>query len=245
MGDKNGPVGWSEVDSQYFIDYGAYFVPERETQINTICNIIPTPPENSFIVDICCGEGLLSAALAKRFRNSTIVALDGSPTMLGATERKLRNIGGRWLTSPMQIEDDNWRHFDQPVHAFVSSLAVHHLAAVAKARLFRDLASELACDGVLVICDLVEAQRPEGLKLWEQHWDDSVRQRSMNLDGTDDMLHFFRNDGWNYYSDPDADPVDMPSGLFEQLKWMEEAGFVDVDLHWLQAGHAIFSGRKP
>jgi hypothetical protein len=29
------------------------------------------------------------------------------------------------------------------------------------------------------------------------------------------------------------------------LKWLEAAGLVEVDAHWLVAGHAIFSGRKP
>ncbi len=245
MTDGGASRGWSEGDSHHFIDYGAYFVPERETQIDTICCVIPAPPDNSLIVDICCGEGLLSAALGKRFRNSEIVALDGSPAMLEATRERLRKTGTPWRTSLMQIEESDWRHFDRPVHAFVSSLAVHHLDGAAKALLFGDLAGELASGGVIVICDLVEARRPEGLKLWERHWDDGVRERSNILDGTDDMLHFFRNDGWNYYSDPDADPVDKPSGLFEQLKWMEEAGLVDIDLHWLRAGHAIFSGRKP
>jgi len=103
---------------------------------------------------------------------------------------------------------------------------------------------QLAPGGVIVICDLVEAQRDAGLKLWERHWDSGVGQRADELDGNDKMLHFFRDDGWNYYSAPDADPVDMPSGLFDQMRWMADAGLVEVDVHWPKAGHAIFSGVK-
>ncbi len=40
------------------------------------------------------------------------------------------------------------------------------------------------------------------------------------------------------------DPIDKPSRLFEQLIWLEQAGFLDVDVHWMKAGHAIFGGRK-
>ena len=32
--------------------------------------------------------------------------------------------------------------------------------------------------------------------------------------------------------------------LRDQLKWLEQAGFVDVDVFWMQAGHALFGGRK-
>ncbi len=236
--------GWSEDDSRYFIDYGAYFVPERETQIDTICSVIPDAPADSLIVDICCGEGLLTAALAKRFGACRLVALDGSAEMLKAAAERLRATGAYWRTRQMAIGDGGWRRFDAPVHAFVSSLAVHHLDGPGKARLYRDLAGQLAPGGVIVICDIVEARSGEGERLWERHWDDGVRVRAAELDGGEDMLHLFRNDGWNYYSDPQADPVDMPSGLFEQMKWMEEAGLEDIDLHWLKAGHAIFSGRR-
>ena len=45
--------------------------------------------------------------------------------------------------------------------------------------------------------------------------------------------------------DPDGNPIDKPSSLAEQLAWLVQAGFVGVDCHWLVAGHAIFSGRRP
>ena len=33
-------------------------------------------------------------------------------------------------------------------------------------------------------------------------------------------------------------------GLYEQLHWLEEAGFIDLDVYWLKAGHALHGGRK-
>lgn len=139
MTDTGDALGWTEDDSRHFIDYGAYFVPERETRMNTICGVIPPPPDGAVIVEVCCGEGLLCDALARRFPGAEIHALDGD-------ER---------------------------------------------------------------------------------------------------MLEVFRDDGWNYHADPGSDPVDMPSGLYDQMRWMAEAGMIGIDVHWLRAGHAIFSGRKP
>jgi hypothetical protein len=42
----------------------------------------------------------------------------------------------------------------------------------------------------------------------------------------------------------DPDDIDKPSRLLDQLKWLEQAGFADVDVYWMLAGHAIFGGRK-
>ena len=245
MTDSREPPRWTENDSRHFIDYGAWFVPERETQIDTVCGVIPPAPDGAVIVDVCCGEGLLSGALARRFPRAEVHALDGSQKMLASARRRLEAAGAAHRVAVIDLARRDWRAFDMPVHAFVSSLAVHHLDGPAKARLFRDLTAALAPGGVLVICDLVEAQRETGRELWKRHWDDGVRERSLALDGDERMLEFFRNDGWNYYADPDADPIDTPSTLFDQLLWMAHAGLTGIDVHWLRAGHAIFSGIKP
>ncbi|MCE2519804.1 MAG: class I SAM-dependent methyltransferase [Alphaproteobacteria bacterium] len=110
MADSDTNEGWSEDDSRHFIDYGAYFVPERETQIDTICSVIPCPQENSLIVDVCCGEGLLAAALARRFSQCHILALDGSSAMLEAAGRRLGEPGASGTTSLMHIADSGWLH---------------------------------------------------------------------------------------------------------------------------------------
>ena len=245
MTDTTDAAGWTEDDSRHFIDHGAYFVPERESQIDTICSVIPPAPDGAVVVDICCGEGLLCDALAHRFPGAVIHALDGSQTMLASAKSRLGAAGVAYRTAIIDIAETGWRTFDAPVHAFVSSLAVHHLHGPAKARLFQDLAAALTPGGVVVICDLVEAQREAGRALWKRHWDEGVRERSLDLDGNESMLEFFREDGWNYYADPDADPVDMPSTLFDQMLWMADAGLTGIDVHWLRAGHAIFSGMKP
>jgi len=245
MRETRDVPGRTEDDARYFIDHGAYFVPDREVQMDTVCSVIPPAPDGAVIVDICCGEGLLCEALAQRFSRAEIHALDGSPTMLASAKSRLEATGVAHRTAIIDIAETDWRTFDTQVHAFVSSLAVHHLDGSAKARLFRDLTAALAPGGVVVICDLVEAQRKAGLDLWKRYWDEGVRERSLALDGNEGMLGCFRHDGWNYYAAPDADPVNMPSTLFDRMLWMADAGMTAIDVHWLRAGHAVFSGMKP
>ena len=86
-----------------------------------------------------------------------------------------------------------------------------------------------------------------GKRLAAEVWDEAVRQRSLDLDGNLMGYDRFCEFGWNHYaqSEPEPDSIDKPSSLFDQLKWLDEAGFIDVDVFWMKAGHAIFGGRKP
>ena len=45
MTDTTHPDAWTEETSQHFIDYGAYFVPEREVQVETVVSVIPPAPD--------------------------------------------------------------------------------------------------------------------------------------------------------------------------------------------------------
>src|SRR5262245_20415229 len=56
MGDAQRVGSWSEDNSRQFIDYGRYFVPERERQIGIIGELIPEPPVGALLVELCSGE---------------------------------------------------------------------------------------------------------------------------------------------------------------------------------------------
>ncbi len=237
-------TNWSEKDSATFIDLGRYYVPQRDTQIATICGAIPEPKGPAHMVELCCGEGLLAGALLEKFPAATVHALDGSDAMLAATAGRLAVHGARIETRKFDLPAGDWRRFPFPVHAIVSSLAIHHLSAAEKRRLYADMAAALAPGGALVVCDLVETLTPEGRRLYATAWDDGVRRTAVELDGDLAAFDRFRADDWNFYAMAKPDPIDKPDPLFDQLKWFEEAGLEKIEVHWLVAGHAIFSGRK-
>lgn len=244
MAEGNAEGSWTEADSEYFIDVGRYFVPDREVQIDTICDLIPDVIEGAHVVELCCGEGLLSRALLERLPGATVHAFDGSAAMLAKASTALASFGGRFDPRPFDIFDAGWRKFPWRPHAVVSSLAIHHLDGPQKRQLYEDVARALAPGGVFVIADLVEPTTPEGRGVAAKAWDDAVRAQALALDGDLAAFERFLADNWNYYSDPDPDPVDKPSPLYAQLGWLEAAGLKDADVHWLKAGHAIFSARK-
>jgi len=131
-----------------------------------------------------------------------------------------------------------------PVQAVVSSLTIHHLNGSQKTELYADLFRLLHSDGVVVIADLVECAHPLGQAVAAKAWDNVVRQRAISFDGNSRAFDFFEREHWNIYRYPEPYDIDHPSRLLDQLKWLEQAGFTDVDVYWMLAGQAIFGGRK-
>ncbi|GAB4433248.1 MAG: hypothetical protein Kow0031_14830 [Anaerolineae bacterium] len=137
---------------------------------------------------------------------------------------------------------DEWQPYLQNADAVLSSLVVHHLPGQAKRALFKIIHKRLSTRGALLIADLIEAQRPEARLLFAATWDRIAQKQSVAETGTTALFEKFKQARWNYYRF--NDPADRPSPLFEQLLWLNQAGFAVVDCFWLQAGHAIYGGYK-
>jgi len=239
----DGKPDWDEDDTQDFIDYGRYFVPDHETQIETICDMVPPPSGLCHMLDLCCGAGLLARALLDRFPECHVHGFDGSPRMIARARAALVDYSERFEAQRFDLAAHTWRKLPWPVHATVSSLAIHHLDGPEKQALFNDMARILIPGGVFIIADLIQPMTQRGTNLAAKAWEEAVRQRSLALDGNLEAYEYFCAIKWSPYSYPE--PVDKLSPLFDQLKWLEKAGFTDVDVFWMKAGHAIFGGRKP
>jgi tRNA (cmo5U34)-methyltransferase len=95
----------------------------------------------------------------------------------------------------------------EPVDAVVSGLAIHHLEDDLKRRLFGEVHSLLRPGGVFANLDLVASATP---RLHER----------------------FRREVGRV----EDDPSDCLAGLSDQIEWLREAGFGEVDCHfkWLE-----------
>lgn len=237
--------GWSENTSATFRDLAHYAVPERETQIASVVALIPAPNGPAWAMDICCGEGRLTAALLDRFPGLRVLAYDGSSSMLDTTRANAGAHGDRIETRVIDIAETDWRRPETPLHAVVSSLAIHHLDGPGKQALFADIHAALAPGGVFVLADLVEPATPRGQAVAAEAWDAETRRRALDTDGTLDGFERFQAESWNHYRLAEPDPIDRPSRLVDMLDWLRDVGFADVDVHWMKAGHVILSGTKP
>ena len=127
----------------------------------------------------------------------------------------------------------------------VTTLALHHLIATEKKAIYSDIFKMLIPGGVFSIADIIDPVHPLSKKLAAEDYDAVVKEQSLKIDGNFKALDFFRKQGWNIFQYLDPEDIDKPSPLWDQMKWLEEAGFQDLDVFWLRAGHAIFGGCVP
>ncbi|HWI60964.1 MAG TPA: methyltransferase [Symbiobacteriaceae bacterium] len=232
---------WTEENSRQFLSFADVITPSRAEQIALLCRLAPFAPDQPFTVaELGCGGGDLGFALLQRFPQARYIGLDGSATMLESTQQKLCGFVERVSLRPFQLEA--FDSLPAGVDLFVSSLVIHHLEHTAKAALYADLYRRLRPGGALLIADLVLPAAPGARQALSENWDEVARAQSQALTGSLATFEQFKREGWNYYSHPDE--MDKPAPLFDQLKWLEQAGFRHVDCFWQRGGHAIYGGYR-
>jgi trans-aconitate 2-methyltransferase len=101
---------------------------------------------NEVVLDAGCGSGRVTELLVERLPQGRVIALDGSPAMIGQARARLERFGPRIeylvadLREPLQIHE--------PVDAILSTATFHWLPD--HAALFRNLAQVLGPGGRLV-----------------------------------------------------------------------------------------------
>jgi tRNA (cmo5U34)-methyltransferase len=248
MNDGSGAApereSWREDDSALFIDYGRAFTPERERQQAILCDLVASVAP-SRVVELCSGSGELARLLLDRLPGTRLLTLDGSPTMLAATKQACAAHADRLELGAFDLAAADWRALRPAPDAIASSVAVHHLDGPQKQRLFADLYPALSPGGVFVLCGLIRPQSEAGWRIAAEDWGRAVKQRSQTIYGDDRAERKFAELRWNYFWWPDDNGIDHPSSVAEHIAWLAAAGFEAIELHWLCAGHAIFSARKP
>lgn len=238
------PIPWQEIDSKRFIERGQVYTPRRDEIETTLLELIPAEAAEPFVaVELGTGAGWLSAAVLCRFPQAHIIGLDGSPAMLDATRQTLAPYTGRFDLRLFRLEDIDWRVSLSNVRVILSSLVIHHLDDEGKQRLFYDLYDALEPRGALLLADLVAPTSESARRATARAWDEEVRRQSVELTGDTGAYDEFVRTEWNLYDYPD--PVDTPSPLPDQLRWLADLGYVGVDVFWLRAGHAVYGGYKP
>ena len=239
---------WEESDSKLFLNFAETFVPARTEQTQTLLQLIPATPDEEFlIVELASGEGKLAEAILERFPHCHYLALDGSETMRTTTQQRLERFQDRLEVQTFTLEEQSWRTgLSSQVRCVLSSLCIHHLDGAGKRQLFRDMLKHLEPGGTLLVADIILPANQRVANLFAQQYDEIVREQSMALSGDLSGYDAFEKLRWNFfrydYGKPDL--YDKPSLLEEQLRWLREVNFRQVDCYWMRAGHAVYGGYR-
>ncbi|HEV3048220.1 MAG TPA: class I SAM-dependent methyltransferase [Solirubrobacteraceae bacterium] len=186
-------------------------------------------------LDLGCGAGGVSELVLGTQPGSEGVLVDFSEPMLERAAAQLAAFDGRWRAVRGDLNDPSWPRAlpDGRYDAVVSGLAIHHVPAERKRALFAEALALLEPGGLFVNMDYVAIEGPlRGL------FDERMRANA--------VAHEHAGGGTRSAEEVDVeDDDDRPDSVEDQLRWLREAGFEQVEVHFKWAEAAIYGGMKP
>jgi tRNA (cmo5U34)-methyltransferase len=204
-------------------------IPDYPRMVEALVAAIPFErPAPIRVLDIGCGTGTVAKAVLEVFPNARLTCLDLAESMITMARIKLAGHAGvRYIVS-----DIDKHCSDETYDAVVSSLALHHLRTDAdKRRIYGRIHTSLASGGVFYNADVVLGSNDSLQAVNMRKWIAFMRQHisQEEIDGK-----------WipQYYAE------DCPARLVDQLGWLAEIGFKDVDVLWKYYNFAVYGGVK-
>lgn len=112
----------------------------------------------------------------------------------------------------------------------VPSLSIHHLTDIEKKELYARIYSILNQDGVFINADQVLGSTPFIEALYKRDWKFKVDNSGLSKD--------------EIHSAYERTELDKMATLDEQLNWLKDIGFLDVDCIYKYYNFVVMFGRK-
>ena len=172
------------------------------------------PPTVKRILDLGTGDGRLLALAKSAHPNAEAVAIDFSPTMLEAAQKRFAGDSAvRVIAHNLDKQLPPLGKFD----AVISSFAIHHVVHERKRSLYAEIYGLLNPGSAF--CNLEHVASPTP-RLHEE------------------FLHCL---GTTVEAE---DPSNKLLDVATQLAWLRDIGFHDVDCHWKWRELALLAGRR-
>ncbi|GAA1392739.1 class I SAM-dependent methyltransferase [Pseudonocardia kongjuensis] len=141
------------------------YVPDREERFAVLADLVEHAVREvaePVVVDLGCGPGSLAARIAERVPRALIVGVDADPLLVELARGRYGDLA-RW--SVADLATDGWAAtLPGPVHAAVSTTALHWMLPEQLAGLYRTVAAHTAPGGLLANGDhLAVADGLDGL----------------------------------------------------------------------------------
>ncbi len=214
-------------------------VPMYDMLQNEIFNILPFGKYQKItVIDLGAGSGILLEKILLLYPNSIGYWIDFSDAFLSVAEDRLRKFSDRitFILSP--LEDDWQIQLKHRPDLITSMSAIHHLECGEKIALYNKSYNLLNDNGWFVNIDEMKTLSQEAYKNSLLYWAKFVDNAREGI--TDELMDYY--DGWKNHFDnwrvrnienfntPKVKGDDLHEPFLDQIKWLQEAGFKNVDV---------------
>jgi tRNA (cmo5U34)-methyltransferase len=184
------------------------------------------PADNPRVLDLGCGTGLFTALLLAKYPKARVTLVDIADGMLKvARERFADHTDFEYVNA-----DFGNLNLSGPFDIIISGIAIHHIAGSEKKRLYKKCFKWLVRDGVFVNGDQIEGETEAAHAFNMRLWKASIETSGLPREEIDDAYERMK--------------FDHPSKVSEQLAWLREIGFRDVDCIYKYLPLAVFYAKK-
>jgi tRNA (cmo5U34)-methyltransferase len=218
-----------EQEAEEFDEIILKLIPFYEEMIEALLTAIPFNNDKEIkVMDLGCGTGTIAKKIKEKFPNAQLTCLDLSENMIEMAKLKLANFSD----VNYQVADFYNFDFSKKYDVIVSSLALHHLiTAEDKQMFYRKNYQALATDGVFYNADVVLGATDQLQEGYMGKWIEYMSQSCSQAEIENKWLVKYREE-------------DNPAKLIDQINWLDEIGFADVDVVWKYYNYAVYGGRK-
>ncbi|AUB57602.1 MAG: class I SAM-dependent methyltransferase [Methanobacterium sp.] len=178
------------------------------------------------VLDLGAGTGLLTSYLHNRYPEGDFILLDLSEEMLKIARTRFENLPYFHYVVADYLEHELEGEFD----IVVSSLSIHHLENHEKRFLYDKVYQHLNSGGLFINADQVMGPSPANEKEYYRNWLEKIEMGSLSESEKNTIL--------------DRMKLDKPASLADNLKWLEEIGFVDVDVYYKYYNFVVLYGKR-
>jgi tRNA (cmo5U34)-methyltransferase len=204
------------------------FIPGYEAMLAAQLQWLATTlPESGRVVDLGGGTGALAQVIAERFPRVHIQVWDTDPAMLSVAEQRLRRYGDR-----VALVQRSFYETLPEAHAFVASLALHHIRGEEQKRLlYGHIFQSLHGSGIFLNGDCVMNTSPVADAEYYRGWE--AFMGTAGISPAEARGHFA---AWA--------KEDRYFSIAAELAMLAEAGFPFPDCFWKQGPIAVYGGYK-
>lgn len=205
-------------------------IPFYNAMCDALIDTIPFAKHDTIkILDLGCGTGTLAQKLKHHFCDAHITCLDYAENMIEVAKLKLCDYKD---DVTFLVGDFNDFRNAEKYDVILSSFALHHIATdEAKIDLYKNIYSKLNSNGVFYTADIVLGANNHVQSLNFKKWKEFMNRFLSAKEIENDLL-------------PKYQKEDNPSILLNHLKWIEAAGFREIDVIWKYYNFAVYGGKK-